>query len=385
MINFELISTVAFFALVAVFLIRDRKNIEFSYGIIIRRWDRGLQLIDGFVNKRRNFLRKLGTVAVYISVATAIFGLGFLLWFSFTAQRGIGLALPSVGGYQYPGPVISIPFWYWLIGIFLIIVTHESMHAVYARLENVKVKNYGILLLLVLPIGAFVDPDNKGLKRLSFMKKLRVLVAGSFINIVTGLITVLLFFGLVNLANYAFSLDGVKFESTIPSTPANAVGLSGIIKEINGQEVKSTLDLTDVLGKIKPGDELQIKTTDGTFNVKTVPNPDPELQGRAYIGISKATSVFKYKMFLSGTVHESVLSSYTSLLEFLRVIVLLSTGIGIANMLPMKPFDGGLVFEEIFSRFFGKRGKFLINTTTVITVGLLLFNLFGIPLLKTFI
>lgn len=383
MADFELISTIIFFSVIGLLLIYDRKNVQFSYGISIRRWKKGLGYIDSIAKRHRKFITAIGNISVVIGIIGGIVGIAMLLLFTAKLQQVFGIVLPSVSGYHYPGPVISIPFWYWIVGIFLIIATHESMHAVYAKLEGVKVKNYGVILFLLLPIGAFVDPDNKQIKKLKTLKKLRILSAGSFINLVTAGIMVVLLILSSNMTNYLFQNSGVSFESTIKETPAAAAGLSGTILKINDRDVKSVGSFLVVLDNIKPSDVAEIETTEGNYFIKTAENPDSP--SKAYIGISNVENVYSYRALFSGIVPKSVIVSSETWFRLLYWLTLLSLGVGIANLLPMKPFDGGLIFEELFSKISKTHSGLIIKSLTIVTAGLILFNLFGIGIVRSFL
>jgi membrane-associated protease RseP (regulator of RpoE activity) len=57
-------------------------------------------------------------------------------------------------------------------------------------------------------------------------------------------------------------------------------------------------------------------------------------------------------------------------------IFVFSLGVGIVNILPIKPLDGGLLFEEIVRRF-TPRTKFIVRTVSGVMLLVLLFNLIG--------
>ncbi len=381
--SLEVLSTLVFFAIVAILVYFDRKNIEFHSGLIIRRWTRGKEILDNFVSKHKKFVLYVGNFAVLVGLIASIAGFLLLLRFTFSLERMFGLVLPTAGGFQYPGPVLSIPFWYWFVGVFVIIFSHETMHAVFSRLENVRIKNYGVLLLLVLPIGAFVDPDMRQVVKLKFMKKLRIFVAGSFGNFVVGALVVLILIASLRGSEFLIKDIGVKFESTINGTPADVVGLSGTIIQLNNYTIKNRIDFRDVLNKTKIGDNVTIVTTDGVFKLQTIEHPD--IPGRAYIGISNTGEVYEYKNIFSGVVSDSVVNGFFVWVRLLSWLMLLNFGVGIANLLPMKPFDGGFVFEEIFKKLFTKNWKLAIKISTYVTLSLILLNLFGLNILKNFI
>jgi membrane-associated protease RseP (regulator of RpoE activity) len=380
MIDIETLSTILFFSIVAVLIIRDRKNIEFKYGLVIRRIKRSEKFLDRFVNKHKKIIRWTGNLAIVIGIITCFIGLYFLITFTISLRRAFGIVLPSVAGIEYPRPIVSIPFWYWLIGIFVVIVSHESMHAIFSRLEKVRIRDFGVILFLILPIGAFVDPDMNQVKKLKLVKKLRIFFAGSFGNFLVAFFVILLTIASIELIQLFVEEVGIKFTNTIKGTPAYDVGLSGIIYQVNNHTIKNKIDFMEVINQTKPGDNLTIKTTKGTFNIRTIEHPD--IKGRAFIGISGVTESYKYKLFFRGLVPDYVIESLILWSGLLYWLFMLNISVGIANLLPMKPFDGGYVFEEFFNIIFKKRGKTAIYITSIITISLLLINLFAIGFLK---
>lgn len=380
MINFEIISLLIFVLGVGGLLYRDRKNLELYYVIVIKKWDKGLELIDSFVKKHPGFTVFVGNAGVAFAFIAAIFGIIFLVQLTLQFQQTFSLVLPSAGGYTVPGPVISVPFWYWLITIFIIATSHETMHAVFIRLEKVKVKTYGIALLLILPFAAFVDPDARGIKKLSLIKKLRIFAAGSFINFVTGVFAL----GLIIASLFLFSSlahsDGVVIDSVVSDSPAELIGLHGTIFGMNNQTIKNNYDLVQALNKTKPGDNVLFITDNGNYNLFLDSNP--QNQNKSYVGITTIDN-YQYNFLGSiGTIPNSVVKVFFSIVSFLNWLSGMALGIAIANILPAKPFDGGLFFEEIFVKLFGKRGKILINITTVLILSMLIFSILGIPIVK---
>ncbi|MBI2084129.1 MAG: site-2 protease family protein [Candidatus Aenigmarchaeota archaeon] len=383
MVSFEIVSLVAFATVIGLWLLSDRKNKEmtFKYGFIIRRWTKGLELIDKVVSSHPRLITIVGNIGIGIGVLAGLGGLAVLIYLTINLQQAFQLVLPTAGGYQIPGPVISIPFWYWLTAIFIIVVTHESMHAVFARLENVKVKNYGILMLLLLPIGAFVDPDEKRIKKLGTIKKLRIFAAGSLANFITAIIGVIVLISSVFLFTSATKNMGVAIESVEPGSPADKAGLEGTITEINAIKINNSLDFAKALNSTKAGDTLDITTDRGVYKLALEIHPKNE--NRTYMGVS-IRNAFSFDVFgLQGIVSSVFYSVFFTVISFLNWLIVISAGVGTVNMLPMKPLDGGLFFEEIFTKVFGDNGKKLILVSSYLILGLLLLNLFGLPLLKS--
>jgi len=374
----EAISVMAFFTIIGIIIYLDKKNIEFKQGLIIRKTEKGIKLISKIARKHWRFLLYVGNFAVVFGIVASILGLGYLLYKTFQFETSAGVILPTVGSYEYPGPVFSVPFWYWIIAIFIVVTVHEPMHALFARLEKVKIKNMGIFLFLVLPLGAFADPDEKQMKKLSWLGKLRIYAAGSFGNMIVAAIFIVLFMSFSFFISSIITGDGVTFNNTIPDTGASELGLSGVIKEINGSNVRSISNFTDIMEDVKPGDTIKIKTTEGTYYVKTKGNP--ENASKAFIGISGPRTFYVYTGFLSnlGAVSDGSIYVISWISGLLGWVLIINFGVGLFNLFPIKPLDGGLMFEEILKHFYkGKNVKNIVNCVSLIILFLVLLNLFG--------
>ncbi|MBI2547543.1 MAG: site-2 protease family protein [Candidatus Aenigmarchaeota archaeon] len=383
MVNFEILSLIIFVLFVGVFLLKDRKNLSFNYGIIIRRWTKGMHLIDRLVKSHPRFIKTLGNIGVVIGVLAGVAGVVLLIVLTVKLQADIRLVLPTAGGYQIPGPVLSVPFWYWIIAIFIIASTHETMHAVFIRLEKVRLKNYGILLLLFLPIGAFVDPDDKGIKKLALMKKLRIFAAGSLANFIVAIIAIALLVSSVFAFSSIAKASGTVIDSVDTNSPASKVGLEGTIHEINGITIHNTMEFVNALNGTRVGQQMEITTDKGSYNLTLGENP--RIKNDTYLGIGVRNS-YEYKILgVGGDVSSTFLNVFFTVLTFLNWLYMISLGVGIVNLLPVKPFDGGLFFGEIFNKLFGNRGNLIINMTSIILLAVILFNLFGVPILRSLV
>jgi Zn-dependent protease len=382
MISLEIVATIVFFGVVGSLILLDRKNIQFQYGIVLRRWTYGIKAIDAIVKKNEKFLKNVGDASVVICLAASIVSVGFLFFGLIKLQPSLGIVLPTVGEFRYPGPVISVPFWYWIVCVFVVLTAHESMHALFARLAKVPIRNYGIVTFLVLPIGAFVDPDAKKLKSSGFKEKLRIYAAGSFSNFIVGFLVYLIALGSLALANMFIESVGVKIGSTIPGTPAYNASVSGILYKIDETKITSISDLSNFLENLTVGKEITLYTDEGEFKLKTVGRP--ENQTLPFIGISNLTNVYKYKLFFSGYVPSFVVSGIQTWLNLLFWLLIFNIGVGIFNMLPIRPLDGGLMYEEIFKKKFAQH-RIIMRVLEGIILVLIIFNLFVIYAVRFFI
>jgi membrane-associated protease RseP (regulator of RpoE activity) len=136
---------------------------------------------------------------------------------------------------------------------------------------------------------------------------------------------------------------------------------------------------------VKPGDTIKIETTEGIFHVKTTSHPDnPE---RPFIGISKTSNLYVYKGFLKGlgVVSDRTLDVMDWFLRLLGWVFVLNVGIGVFNLFPIKPLDGGLMVEAILKHFYkGKNVNYFVNGLSLLILFLVLINIFGPNLVNWF-
>jgi membrane-associated protease RseP (regulator of RpoE activity) len=401
--NVELVSMLAFFAIVGILLWKDRKNVEVHGVLLIRKWKGGLRFMSTTARRYHKALNVLGYIAIVLGILIGVAGLVGLFYADVTLEKIFGLVLPTAGGYKYPGPIFGVPFWYWLVAIFIILFVHETSHGVFSRLSKIPVKNYGIILLLLLPFGAFVEPDMNRIKKLGLRKKLQIFAAGSFANFITALICIALaillsYVALIPAVNsHVTEPYGVVFNGTLEGYPMHDTNITGVatITSINGIQIKTAESMSSILNNTKPGSEITISIISGknvalqskrciTFtnicvnspaNTGTVSNetnytittaPRPDKMPGSFLGVTSVSTYLGPRTWVAAVF---------SLLQWLFV---LNVGIGIANLLPWKPFDGGVMTEEILASRYKKTGKKIAMGLTILILLLILFNLFGI-------
>jgi membrane-associated protease RseP (regulator of RpoE activity) len=245
----EFLSIIALFGILGTIIFIDRKNIEFGI-VFIRRTKKGKEWIKRFAEKHRKFFKFFGNVSILMAFLLSVFGFYYL--FQWT---GVRLILPKV----FPGEVSEgvervvffMPLWYWVIGLFVIIVPHELFHGFLFALEKIKIKSTGLLLFLIFP-GGFVEPDEEQFKNSKPITRMRVAAVGSITNVCIFIL--LLFLGLF-LTNLFYEEKGmIVFPINNTSYPAKQTNLTGIITEINGNQIRNVGDFQMVIENQEPGD-----------------------------------------------------------------------------------------------------------------------------------
>ncbi len=383
MINADLALFIAFIAIVAILLYHDRKKVKLQGVMFIRRTQKGRAMIDKITQISPKFWHFLGILGIIICIPALLLGTYFLLSNSVaiaqgTQQEGVRLVLPSPTNEvstNQPG-FLLLPWWVWLLGIISVVVPHELFHGIMCRTDKIRIQSVGWILLAIIP-GAFVEPDEKQLKRAKRTTKLKVYAAGSFANFIMAFLVLLL---LIVSFSALFQPTGTAF--TANETSVFGKNVTGVILSIDGRTVSNPEDFRQLLARYKPGDTANIVVAE---NYRFVPafsavamvdeknvsaysvtfDQHPEEPGRPYMGL-----------LVSQTIGVEQNDLGFSLYGLFFWIFVLNLGIGIVNILPIKPLDGGLFFEEIVGKFF-KNPAPIVKGVSILVVLLLVFNLLG--------
>lgn len=220
-------------------------------------------------------------------------------------------------------PGVNLPFFEGLAALVIVLVVHEGAHAVLARIAKVPILSSGIVLFGVIPIGAFVEPDEKKLARVEAGKQTRVLVAGPTANMLTAAAFFILFMGFfLTTADMRESVLYVMHNDSLNFSQAQLPqGL--VIYEIGGQPV-SSIDFASL--SLPPDGEVRLATNRGEIIRATDANGKMGI----YFSVLEPSSLFsRYSMpFLQ--------SIYT----MLGLCVALNFMVGAVNILPIPLFDG---------------------------------------------
>ena len=166
MIDVQTIAAIIFLIFLLIFILAKRKQMQtqkilspFIY-FLMYKTKLGLRFMDNFSKKFRKpltFIGYIGIFACFLGMALISYALVQNIYALFTkpeATSGVGLVLP----FKAKG-VFFVPFFYWIISIFIIALVHEFSHGIIARTHNLKIKSSGFAFLgILIPIipAAFV-------------------------------------------------------------------------------------------------------------------------------------------------------------------------------------------------------------------------------------
>ncbi len=323
---------------------------------------------------------------------------------------------PSLTAYLLlPGLNPYIPFIYGIVGIVVAVVVHEGTHGVIARRLGMAVKSTGILFFLIVPIGAFVEIDEKLIQQSKFRNSGRIMAGGPGSNIIVALVALgLLLLVVGGLVPAQF--NGVQIQQIISPSPAynlfshGELSAGDLIIAVNGTAVHSVSNLSQYMSGTLPNQTLVISVEHAgqlrNYSIVLGANPDNTKIGFIGIGESFSSSdlvgiknTYASDFFRDPLLYLVVPGIYAeanSVVPFSNELAVMYTSpsLGAAwypltltlfwiwfinvnlaffNAIPLYPLDGGQALLNFFGHFGRKgvesRAKLL---TTIVSVSMLI-------------
>ena len=411
---------IAFYAAVILLIYLNRKKFAFQGKIIaMYRTKIGLKTMHKWGDKAGGFIRALAIIGVVIgfagmitSVVMIIDGFYKLL---FVPQAPPTFA-PVIPGVKIPGLGIKVPLFIGLIALFVSVAVHEFSHGVVAAARKLRVKSSGFVMFGPLP-GAFVEPDEKQLEKASTKTQLSVYAAGPFSNILLTIVLIILFgflplfvmaaggtpsHGLETFTKYTSIVNTAKIKgemyvptgmtimSVVPGSGAADAGLQNmtVISAIDGVDLRDNLSAfaEEIISfqNLTPGDEVNFSNDNQSWQITTKPRANNASRGQIGIVFDQNFVVEKNPVSLKkyGVVGFWGLEQLFTLVFW---IILLSSGLGLANLLPLGPVDGGRMLLATLERFmkkekaqllWGKISTVVFIAVIILVIGPILLSLF---------
>ena len=368
-IYYYLIAFAVIWILAGIFHERlSNHGFEINFPVIMWKTQRLRGLISRINNLSPRFWRWFMNLGIVVAFGAMI----FITWTLVSSLPSV-FETPAVSivipGVEMPGSSIYIPFVYGLIGLATVLIVHEFSHGVQAVGEKISIKSIGLLLFAIIP-GAFVEPDEDELKEAKRTSRLRVYAAGSVANISLALMALLL----VSLFSAGipafFAEDGIAVDRVVTDSPSDGILKEGmVLKSVDNHQITNSTDYIDIVSSYKPGDNVTVQTDQGSYTLTLDKNPNNDSRG--FFGI-QAVKHFEMINDSLGPLPWILFE----LVEMFQWIAMLNLGIGLFNLLPIKPLDGGYMLEILLSyKLSEEHYKPIVNALSVVMAMIIVFSL----------
>jgi membrane-associated protease RseP (regulator of RpoE activity) len=389
--------------------------VEFSFPLLVLRTQRFTRFFDKLGALR--FSGIISWLSPFIVPVVAGIGLymllGSLLALLWTpAVREIGRTLGPAAYLLIPGISPILPVFYGLLAIIVALTIHEAAHGIIARNLGLRVKSSGLLFLLFIPIGAFVDVDEKQIAKAKPRKSLRIMAAGVGANVVVAIVCILSLLLLVN--GLTPRVEGVYVYDVVEGLPADQAGLlaNDVFVSADNIQISNYEQLKALLESKIPGDKIYVTVARGekwenrfSTNITLI-----ESEGRAIMGVNLTELMTREQLSYYQNFSITSLSLYLIpptlapsfvpfsdsaapfyshwmgdqwyvLANVLFWLWFVNINLAVFNSLPLYPLDGGRMFNISLQSTLGRR----VSEKTIYRITIAVTALLAIVILLIFV
>jgi membrane-associated protease RseP (regulator of RpoE activity) len=361
------IAGIVFLIMLAITLYVTRKKLTlqkiffpFLY-VVMYRTQLGIKSMEKLARKLPGTIKYLG----YAGIAVGFAGMGFITYalldnlykimFVPTALSGVGVVQPF--SKNIPG-TFFVPFFYFIISIFVLVVVHEFSHGVLAKRYKLHIKSSGFAFLGVLiPLlpAAFVEPDEKELVKCPARQQLSIFAAGPFSNVLTAILVIgILVFVMNPVMATMIDEKGVVITDFMQQEgvtfPAEQEGIvkGSLVTALDDTPIHSLKGFSEYLEDKKPGDTVRVVTNVSSYPVTLVANPEDT--SKSYLGVYVAPKTELKESFVA-QYGEFIPKSVMWIGGLLIWLYVLNLGIGLFNLIPLPITDGGRMMQLVLKKY----------------------------------
>lgn len=250
-----------------------KDNVNISGPILSVRSQIGVDLVRKIASRGKRAWNAWGILGVVLAVVTGIGG--FILtiisaYGIFNSPDEVTIDGPTdmivIPGVNRFLPLSATPEI--VLGLLIAMVVHEGGHAIYCRLGDINIESTGIILGALLPLGAFVEPDEEEQFEADTLDQLKMYSAGIMNNYGIFVICVIIMFAFIPML--ISPVVGISVGSVLDGSPADESELEAgdVIVQANGVTVEDSQDLFNVSSDQNGIDS--VKTSGG----ETIDMPD---------------------------------------------------------------------------------------------------------------
>ncbi len=194
--------------------------------------------------KGRNFIYKIsmhkfwdyyGVFSIIFLLIGMVFTIGLLIWEAIIVVTVPKVVKPSpLSILGIPGINPYIPVLYGVIALIIAVLLHEFSHGIESARNKINIKSLGILLFII-PVGAFVEPDEEQIKNEKSIVRMKIFSAGPVTNLIIAILSLIIMIMIVDTS------IPISNGVVVLSSGNNFLNPGDIILKIDNITVNSTI------------------------------------------------------------------------------------------------------------------------------------------------
>jgi membrane-associated protease RseP (regulator of RpoE activity) len=393
--------------ILAVYVIYKKKVLEgtpfaFQGPFLLWRTEKGKKFIE-WLSKPKRFWKAYGDFSVAITFVVMFTFLIILIWVAFLVLNIPKERVPTpqmILGIPGLNPII--PIWYGILALVIALVVHEFTHGILTRVAKSKIVSLGLVFFIV-PMGAFVEPDEEELQVMKKRKRSRMFASGPTSNLIVALICSLVFTS-VFIGSAEPRASGIGITGVVADSPAHNVSLSAgmiitsIFHNVTETPMNSTADFRNLMLLTRPGDNVTLTVYDDgqIFREEANLSYREDNASVGFLGVNTVHTGTWKQVYVPTVYTESFDATLYSMIIYVSLpiralspidrpytdfyepsgalagvpeplfwilansfywVFWLNLMLGLTNALPAVPLDGGYVFRDGLDTFLAKVKK----------------------------
>ena len=387
----------------------EKYDLDLIWGDSFLMWrtERGKDIIEKLSKYKKfwNLFADVGLVVVFFIMALMLI---LLIWqATLVSQIPKSAAVSPKMLIGLPGLNPVIPIGYGVLSLSIAVVIHEFSHGILGRVAKIKLKALG-LLFFIFPIGAFVEPDEEEMMNMPRRERMRLYAAGPSSNIALALIFSILF-SWVMVGSLQPIDNGALISGVVQDYSADDAGLESwmLITSIDNQTVTDAESFSIIMDNTTAGQNITIEayskgilesftatlSDKGDYFLEYYPDQyNSSISGKGFLGVATTnpeviTDLLAHPIDSGGGAgllaymtlpfanlqpfpdHFTSLftpEGFTSILpdslfwiiaNSFYWIFWLNLMVGMTNVLPAIPLDGGFIFGDGLSALMERKKK----------------------------
>lgn len=243
---------------------------------------------------------------------------------------------------QIPGvapvlPGITIPLFSGILALAVILIIHEFSHGILARIKKLKVKSVGMPIFGIIPIGGYVEIDEKRIGTLSSVDQTKIFSAGIASNLLATIVFLFLMLPLVYFVVPHLYMNQIIITNTTKGYPAyGMVPTNTIVDTWNGNKVTNITSLEAAAIHDVPGSVVTLTTNRGNYSLVAMSSPGNSSRGVIGVNLIEETVPRSNGPWIRPLMFIYSFVALTFLLNFL---------VGTINLLPFPMMDGWRIYK----------------------------------------